>query len=100
VLAGSDPLTKGGYVFYTHSRDEAEAFERSKALTLRGVLRDVTCPLLVTRRQGSALPSGAGERIVRERPTRLCCSIPRATTCCNNIPYKYRPAMAIGWRKS
>jgi len=31
-----NPLTKGGYVFYTKSRDEDEAFERSKALTLRG----------------------------------------------------------------
>src|SRR5207237_2316395 len=45
--AALNPLTRGGYVFYTKSRDESEAFEKAKTLTLRGVLDNVTCPLLV-----------------------------------------------------
>src|SRR5207245_6544918 len=45
--AALNPLTRGGYVFYTKSRDEDEAFQKAKTLTLRGVLDKVTCPLLV-----------------------------------------------------
>ena len=90
-----NPLTKGGYVFYTHSRDEAEAFERSKALTLRGVLRDVTCPLLVIHGGKDRLfPPEQAERIVREAPNATLLLYPEGNHVCNNIPYKYRPAMA------
>ncbi len=90
-----NPLTKGGYVFYTHSRDEAEAFERSKALTLRGVLKDVMCPLLVIHGGKDRLfPPEQAERIVREAPNATLLLYPEGNHVCNNIPYKYRPAMA------
>ncbi len=90
-----NPLTKGGYVFYTHSRDEAEAFERSKELTLRGVLKDVTCPLLVIHGGKDRLfPPEQAERIVREAPNATLLLYPEGNHVCNNIPYKYRPAMA------
>jgi len=93
--AGLNPLTKGGYVFYTHSQDEAEAFERSKALTLRGVLRDVRCPLLVIHGGKDRLfPPEQAERIVREAPNANLLLYPEGNHVCNNIPYKYRPAMA------
>jgi 2,6-dihydroxypseudooxynicotine hydrolase len=90
-----NPLTKGGYVFYTQSRDEAEAFERSKTLTLRGVLKDVTCPLLVIHGGKDRLfPPEQAERIVREAPNATLLLYPEGNHVCNNIPYKYRPAMA------
>jgi 2,6-dihydroxypseudooxynicotine hydrolase len=90
-----NPLTKGGYVFYTKSRDENEAFERSKALTLRGVLKDVTCPLLVIHGGKDRLfPPEQAERIVREAPNATLLLYPEGNHVCNNIPYKYRPAMA------
>ena len=90
-----NPLTKGGYVFYTQSRDEAEAFERSKALTLRGVLKNVTCPLLVIHGGKDRLfPPEQAERIVREAPNATLLLYPEGNHVCNNIPYKYRPAMA------
>jgi len=93
--AALNPLTKGGYVFYTQSRDEAEAFERSKTLTLRGVLRDVTCPLLVIHGGKDRLfPPEHAERIVREAPNATLLLYPEGNHVCNNIPYKYRPAMA------
>jgi 2,6-dihydroxypseudooxynicotine hydrolase len=92
---GLNPLTKGGYVFYTKSRDEAEAFERSQALTLRGVLKDVTCPLLVIHGGKDRLfPPEQAERIVREAPNATLLLYPEGNHVCNNIPYKYRPAMA------
>jgi len=90
-----NPLTKGGYVFYTKSRDEAEALERSKALTLRGVLKDVTCPLLVIHGGKDRLfPPEHAERIAREAPNATLLLYPEGNHVCNNIPYKYRPAMA------
>ena len=93
--AALNPLTKGGYIFYTKSRDESEAFERSKALTLRGVLKDVTCPLLVIHGGKDRLfPPEQAERIVREAPNATLLLYPEGNHVCNNIPYKYRPAMA------
>jgi 2,6-dihydroxypseudooxynicotine hydrolase len=90
-----NPLTKGGYVFYTKSRDEAEAYERSRSLTLRGVLKDVTCPLLVIHGGKDRLfPPEQAERIVREAPNATMLLYPEGNHVCNNIPYKYRPAMA------
>ena len=93
-------LTKGGYVFYTKSRDEAEAFERSKTLTLRGVLEHVTCPLLVIHGGKDRLfPPEQAERIVREAPRATLLLYPEGNHVCNNIPYKYRPAMADWMRE-
>ena len=93
--SGLNPLTKAGYVFYTHSHDEGEAFERSKALTLRGVLKDVTCPLLVIHGGKDRLfPPEQAERIVHEAPNATLLLYPEGNHVCNNIPYKYRPAMA------
>jgi 2,6-dihydroxypseudooxynicotine hydrolase len=93
--AGLNPLTKGGYTFYTKSRDEAEAFEKAKTLTLRGILDKVTCPLLVIHGALDRLflPEQA-ERIAREAPKATLLLYPDGNHVCNNIAYKYRPAMA------
>lgn len=90
-----NPLTKGGYIFYTHSVDEAEAFERAKALALHGVLAKVTCPLLVVHGGKDRLfPPEQAERSAREAPNATLLLYPEGNHVCNNIPYKYRPAMA------
>jgi len=95
-----NPLTKGGYVHYTKSHDEREALERSKALTLRGVLKDVLCPLLVIHGGRDRLfPPEQAERIVREAPNATLLLYPEGNHVCNNIPYKYRPAMADWMRE-
>lgn len=95
-----NPLTKGGYVAYTKSRDEAEAFERAKELTLRGVLDQVTCPLLVVHGAKDRLfPPEQAERIAREAPDATLLMYPEGNHVCNNIPYKYRPAMADWMRE-
>jgi pimeloyl-ACP methyl ester carboxylesterase len=88
-------LTRAGYVFYTKSRDEAEAFERSKTLALHGVLANVDQPLLVIHGALDRLfPPQQAERIVREAPNATLLLYPDGNHVCNNIPYKYRPAMA------
>jgi len=98
--AALNPLTRGGYVFYTKSRDEAEAFEKAKALSLRGVLPRVTCPLLVIHGGKDRLfPPEQAERIVREAPNATLLLYPEGNHVCNNIPYKYRPAMADWMRE-
>ena len=98
--AALNPLTRGGYVFYTKSRDEDEAFEKSKSLTLRGVLKDVTCPMLVIHGGKDRLfPPEQAERIVREAPNATLLLYPEGNHVCNNIPYKYRPAMADWMRE-
>jgi dipeptidyl aminopeptidase/acylaminoacyl peptidase len=98
--AALNPLTRGGYVFYTKSRDEAEAFEKTKALSLRGVLSHVGCPLLVIHGGKDRLfPPEQAERIVREAPHATLLLYPEGNHVCNNIPYKYRPAMADWMRE-
>ena len=93
--AALNPLTRGGYVFYTKSRDEDEAFQKAKTLTLRGVLDKVTCPLLVIHGKLDRLfPPEQAERIAREAPKATLLMYPDGNHVCNNIAYKYRPAMA------
>ncbi len=88
-------LTKAGYVFYTKSKDEAEAFERSKSLALHGVLAKVEQPLLVIHGARDRLfPPEQAERIAREAPDATLIMYPDGNHVCNNIAYKYRPAMA------
>ena len=95
-----NPLTRGGYVFYTKSHDEREAFEKAKTITLRGVLQDVTCPLLVIHGGKDRLfPPEQAERIAREAPNATLLLYPEGNHVCNNIPYKYRPAMADWMRE-
>jgi dipeptidyl aminopeptidase/acylaminoacyl peptidase len=89
-----NPLTRGGYVFYTKSRDEREAFEKAKTLTLRGVLDKVSCPLLVIHGARDRLfPPEQAERIAREAPKATLLMYADGNHVCNNIAYKYRPAM-------
>ena len=90
-----NPLTKGGYVYYTHSRDEAEAFEKARHLSLKGVIDQVDCPLLVIHGAKDRLfPPEQAERIAREAKHATLLMYPEGNHVCNNITYKYRPAMA------
>jgi 2,6-dihydroxypseudooxynicotine hydrolase len=94
-----NPLTKGGYVYYTHSKDEAEAFEKSKQLSLHGVIDRVDCPVLVIHGAKDRLfPPAQAERIAREAKHATLLMYPDGNHVCNNITYKYRPAMS-DWMK-
>jgi 2,6-dihydroxypseudooxynicotine hydrolase len=95
-----NPLTQGGFRFFSKSRDLAEAFERSKALSLHGVLASVDQPLLVIHGAKDRLfPPEQAERIASEAPNATLLLYPEGNHVCNNITYKYRPAMADWMRE-
>jgi dipeptidyl aminopeptidase/acylaminoacyl peptidase len=90
-----NPLTKGGYVFYTKSADEAAAKRMAYSLNLEGVLGRVTQPLLVIHGAKDRLfPPAQAERIAREAGNATLVMYPDGNHVCNNIAYKYRPLMA------
>lgn len=90
-----NPLTRGGYVFYTKSANEEEAREKAYGLTLHGVLEQVMQPLLVIHGARDRLfPPEQAERIAREAPNATLVMYPDGNHVCNNIAYKYRPLMA------
>jgi 2,6-dihydroxypseudooxynicotine hydrolase len=94
-----NPLTKGGYIFYTKSADEPEARRKAYGLNLEGVLGNVTQPLLVIHGARDGLfPPAQAERIAREAPNATLVMYPDGNLVCNNIAYKYRPLMA-DWLK-
>jgi pimeloyl-ACP methyl ester carboxylesterase len=95
-----NPLTRGGYVFYTKSASEAMAREKAFGLNLEGVLERVTQPLLVIHGARDRLfPPEQAERIAREAPNSTLVMYPDGNHVCNNISYKYRPLMA-DWMKA
>ena len=90
-----NPLTRGGYVFYTKSSDEGEAKRKAYTLNLEGVLEHVTQPMLVIHGAKDRLfPPAQAERIAREAPNATLVMYPDGNHVCNNIAYKYRPLMA------
>ncbi len=90
-----NPLTKGGYVFYTKSTDESDAKRKAYTLNLEGILSLVTQPLLVIHGAKDRLfPVAHAERIAREAPNAKLVVFPDGNHVCNNIAYKYRPLMA------
>jgi pimeloyl-ACP methyl ester carboxylesterase len=96
-----NPLTKGGYVFYTKSKDEQAAKRMAYTLNLEGVLSQVTQPLLVIHGAKDRLfPPSHAERIAREAPNAKLVLYPDGNHVCNNIAYKYRPLMADWLRET
>lgn len=96
-----NPLTRGGYVFYTKSKDEAEAKRKAYTLNLEGVLHLVDQPLLVIHGGKDRLfPPAHAERIAREAPNATLKLYPEGNHVCNNISYKYRPLMADWLRET
>jgi 2,6-dihydroxypseudooxynicotine hydrolase len=90
-----NPLTRGGYVFYTKSADEAEAKRKAYTLSLEGILGKVDQPMLVIHGARDRLfPPSQAERIAREAKNATLVIYPDGNHVCNNIAYKYRPLMA------
>jgi pimeloyl-ACP methyl ester carboxylesterase len=95
-----NPLTRGGYIFYTKSPDEAEAKRKAYTLNLEGILDRVTQPLLVIHGARDRLfPPAQAERIAREARNATLVMYPDGNHVCNNIAYKYRPLMADWMRE-
>lgn len=90
-----NPLTRGGYVFYTKSAGEAEAKRKAAMLSLEGVLGGLKQPMLVIHGARDRLfPPAQAERIAAEAPHATLVMFPEGNHVCNNIAYKYRPLMS------
>jgi dipeptidyl aminopeptidase/acylaminoacyl peptidase len=90
-----NPLTKGGYVYYSKSANELDAKRKAYTFNLEGVLSGMTQPLLVIHgAQDRLFPPAQAERIASEAPNSTLVIYPDGNHVCNNIPYKYRPLMA------
>jgi 2,6-dihydroxypseudooxynicotine hydrolase len=95
-----NPLTKGGYIYYTKSADDSDAKRKAYTFNLEGVLSRVTQPLLVIHGAKDRLfPPADAERIAREAPNSTLVIYPDGNHVCNNISYKYRPLMADWMRE-
>ena len=69
-------------------------------ISLRGVIDKVDCPILVIHGAKDRLfPPEQAERIAREAKHATLLMYPEGNHVCNNITYKYRPAMADWMRE-
>jgi pimeloyl-ACP methyl ester carboxylesterase len=89
------PLTREAFVVKSGARDEREARERARALSLRGVATKITQPaLFVTGGQDRIVPWRATERAAREAPNGTFVLFEHGSHVCSNVPYLYRPLVA------
>lgn len=84
----------------SHSRNDAEALEVARSLSLNGIAHHIKCPLLVVFGGGDRLiPPSEGERLAREAsgPSEFV-YFEDGNHVCFNISYKFRPLTA-DWLK-
>jgi pimeloyl-ACP methyl ester carboxylesterase len=86
------PLTREAFIVKSGARDEAEVRERASALSLRGVVSELTQPaLFVTGGLDRIVPWRETERAAREAPNGTFVLFEHGSHVCSNVPYLYRP---------
>jgi 2,6-dihydroxypseudooxynicotine hydrolase len=89
------PLTREAFLVKSGARDEREAEERARALSLRNVAARITQPaLFVTGGQDRIVPWRETERAAREAPHGTFVLFEHGSHVCSNVPYLYRPLVA------
>lgn len=88
--------TKETLQFAFGAASEPDARHQAQAYSLEGLLRGLTCPLLVVHSgMDEVCPLAESERIRDEaRGPRTLSVFPEGNHVCDNIPYKVRPLMA------
>ncbi len=84
------------FVARSHAKDDAEAIENARQLSLVGVAQQIKCPLLVVFGGGDKLiPPSEGERLAREAsgPSEFV-YYEEGNHVCFNVTYKFRPLTA------
>ncbi len=93
-------LSKDAFIYHSGSRDEAEAMEKAKELTLEGAAQKIRQPLLIIHgKRDRLIPWEQAHKIVQAvgKNAELV-MYEEGNHVCNNIPYKYRPLTA-DWLK-
>jgi dipeptidyl aminopeptidase/acylaminoacyl peptidase len=104
VMEGFDQrpgLTQAAFVHRIKAPNVEIARDKLAPFTLKGVLKNYPCPLLIIIGTHDRLvaPSNA-ERIVAEAGSKAeLWTIEGGTHVCNNLPYKYRPQQADWMRR-
>lgn len=96
IWDGLPELTREAFRARSHHRTEAEARRFAATLSLKGVARQIECPLfLVAGRRDRIIPWQDAERLAREvsGPVELLI-IDDGNHVANNRPYRYRPQTA------
>jgi 2,6-dihydroxypseudooxynicotine hydrolase len=89
------PLTREAFTVKSGARDEGEARDRARALTLSEVAAEITQPaLFVTGGQDRIVPWRETERAAREAPHGRFVLFEHGSHVCSNVPYLYRPLVA------
>jgi 2,6-dihydroxypseudooxynicotine hydrolase len=84
------------FLVRSHSRNDAEALEVARSLSLNDIAHQIKCPLLVVFGGGDRLiPPSEGERLAREAsgPSEFV-YFEEGNHVCFNISYKFRPLTA------
>jgi len=90
-------VTREAYIHYSGAKSPDEAYELSKALTLEGAAKNITCPLLIVHgKQDPLIPWEQGKRIVDEAGSadKQFVLFEDGNHACNNIRYKSGPLIA------
>jgi esterase/lipase len=86
------PITRETFVHHTNSKDEAEAAEKAKEISLEGVLQQLTQPFLVVfGKLDRLIPWQQAVRVSQEAPNAELVMYEEGNHVCNNMPYRYRP---------
>lgn len=92
---GFPPMTRAKARYHLGWPTEAEAAERLRAFTLRGVATRVRCPLLlVAGRQDRLVPYGQATRLAAEAPRAELLLYETGNHCCTNLFWRHTPLTA------
>lgn len=96
TFAGRPRISRETMIYRLKAADEAQALEKLRSFTLRGVAERVRCPLLVIQgRRDRLVPAEQGERIAAEAgPRAEIWMFEDGNHVCNNIPLQHRPQQA------
>jgi 2,6-dihydroxypseudooxynicotine hydrolase len=93
---GLPQLTRDAFRVRSHSKSDDEARAKAKALSLKRVASNISCPLfIVTGKLDRIVPWDHAERLAREvsGPVEVLV-VEEGTHVVNNRPYRYRPQTA------
>jgi 2,6-dihydroxypseudooxynicotine hydrolase len=96
IWDGLPELTRETFRVRSHSATMEQAFEKSKALTLREAAGQITCPIfIVAGRQDRLVPAADAERLARSVPGPVeLLMVEDGGHNANNRPYRYRSRTA------
>jgi dipeptidyl aminopeptidase/acylaminoacyl peptidase len=93
-------LTRETFLHHSGAANEDEGRERARQLSLEGVAKRITQPMLIIfGKLDRLIPWQQAEQLAAEAPKAQLVMYPDGNHVCNNIPYKYRPLVGDWMRE-